>query len=99
MKKLLRFCGLVLSVLTPAAVEATPVTVNNASFEVQTPELTSGQFSNNLAPDWTGSGGSNNASAFVEWLNLTGEDGTDTLGMALGYDVWQDLSATFQPNT
>lgn len=89
-------CGTLLTTL-PAA--AAPVTVSNPSFELQTPELTSGQWTDNLEPSWKETGGPNSPNAFMEWLNLVGEDGTDTLGMVLGQDVWQDLAETYQPNT
>ncbi|MBP7949866.1 MAG: lamin tail domain-containing protein [Verrucomicrobiales bacterium] len=86
-------------VLATSPVAAAPVTIGNPSFEIQTPELTSGQWTDNLEPSWKETGGPNNPNAFMEWLNLTGEDGTDTLGMVLGHDVWQDLGDTYQPNT
>ena len=98
MNRILRLCAALLGILTPGLVHATPVTILNPSFEVQTPELISGQWTNNLEPDWKETGGPNNANGFMEWLNLVGEDGTDTLGMVLGHDVWQDTGAAFAAN-
>ncbi len=86
------------SILTPGFLRAAPITILNPSFEVQTPELTSGQWTNQLEPDWKETGGPNSDQGFMEWLNLVGEDGVDTLGMALGHNVWQDTGATFAAN-
>jgi hypothetical protein len=96
MNRPLRLWAALLGLFASGLVHSAPVTILNPSFEVQTPELTSGQFTNNLEPDWKETGGPNNANAFMEWLNLLGEDGTDTLGMVQGQDVWQDTGAAWQ---
>jgi hypothetical protein len=76
---------------------AAPVTVPNSGFEL--PALAAGGWSNALT-SWTGSGGNNNAAAFTEHITGFSSDGTQHIGMELGYDIWQDLAGvTFQPNT
>lgn len=96
MKRLIPTC---LLFLTAAIATGVPLTVQNPSFEDQTPDLTTGQFTNNLEPAWKETGGPNNANGFIEALGFATSNGTDTLGMALGHDVWQDLADTFQPAT
>ncbi|MGI8604245.1 MAG: lamin tail domain-containing protein [Verrucomicrobiales bacterium] len=85
-------CGVV-----PAS--AAPITVANHSFENQVTNLSAGQFTNQLV-DWTGTSGSNSSSAFMEYLTaVPASDGTDSLGMVLNYDVWQDIGLTYQANS
>ncbi len=81
-------------VVSAASAVAAPVTVPNFSFE--TPTTTS--YTNALS-NWTGTGGSNNANAFVENIAGFASHGVNHLGMELGYDVWQDLTTTYQANT
>lgn len=101
MKKLPLLLGAACTWLCMLAVHATPVTINNASFENQLVSIDppAQVWTNNLEPDWKETGGPSSDQGFMERLGMTGEDGTDTLGMALGHDVWQDLAATVQPDT
>lgn len=94
-----RLLTLLLGMFGTGIAAAAPITIANYSFEVQTPELTAGQYTNNKEPSWKETNGPNNTLGYFEWLGLAGQDGTDTLGMDLGHNVWQDLSVTFQPNT
>ena len=94
--RLLRLVSLAALLLQPLS--ATPLTVGDFSFEGNS--LTSGGYSNNIGPEWTGTGGQSNGDAFEEYTSYAfAADGTDHLGMILGYDVWQDPGTTYQPNT
>lgn len=94
----LRSFALAFGLLFPCFAPAVPVSVGDPSFE--TNSITSGQWTNNLEPEWKETGGPNNGSGFEEWAtNITAADGTDHLGMMLGHDVWQDLAVTYQANT
>jgi hypothetical protein len=100
MKKSLSFQSLVtavIAVVLALCAKSAPVTVGDYSFEGNT--LTVGAYSNNLAPEWTGTGGSNSGNAFEEYIPDFASQGTDHLGMELNYDVWQDLGASYQANT
>ena len=76
---------------------AAPVTIGDPSFEGNS--LTAGGYSNDLSPEWTGTGGSNSGNAFEEYITGFASQGTDHLGMEQDYDVWQDLTSTYQANT
>lgn len=80
-----------------SALSAAPVSVGDPSFEGNS--LGPGGYGYNLAPEWTGTNGTNNGSAFEEYITGFSADGTDHLGMELNYDVWQDLGVTYQANT
>ena len=96
MKKLLLLTAALLA-LTPGATTAAPVTVTNQSMEL--PALAAGGWSNALNT-WTGTLGNNNGSAFTEYITGFNGGGNQHLGMALGYDVWQDLTGvTYQAAT
>jgi Lamin Tail Domain/CotH kinase protein len=76
---------------------AVPVAVGDFSFEGGA--LPEGILSNNIGPSWTGTSGATSASAFVEYMTGFTAEGTTHLRMEPGYDVWQDLTATYQANT
>ncbi len=92
---------------------AAPVTVGNFSFEVPDKGTTGTTWQNAIGPEWTGTSGNNNASAFIEYSGViaSGNGGVNVvgnrqyLGMNLNYDVWQDLpnvttpGSTFQAST
>lgn len=78
-------------------VAAVPVPVGDFSFE--TNNLSPGGYHYDLEPEWKETGGPNNTAGFEEYIVGFVADGTDHLGMALNHDVWQDLAATYQPNT
>ena len=87
----------------PAA--AAPVPITNYSFE--TPQLgtTGTTWSNALGAPWTGTSGSNNGNAFIEYIANFFSNTPDQpnnrqhLGVAQGYDVWQDGAATYTAGT
>lgn len=76
---------------------ATPVGVGDYSFE--TNNLSAGQWTNDLGPEWQETGGPNNGNGFEEYIVGFAAHGTDHLGMSSGHDVWQDLGVTYQANT
>ena len=76
---------------------ASPVAIGDPSFEGNS--ITAGQWTNDVGPEWTGTGGSSSGNAFEEYVTGFAADGTDHLGMNLGHDVWQDLAVTYQSNT
>lgn len=90
-----RVAGLAIALL--CRVIASPVTIGDPSFEGNS--ITAGQWTNDVGPEWTGTGGATSGNAFEEYVTGFAADGTDHLGMNLGHDVWQDLGVTYQPNT
>lgn len=81
--------------LLPAS--AAPVTIGDPSFEGNS--INAGGYTYNIGPEWTGTNGNNQSSAFEEFVTGFAAQGTDHLGMEQGYTVWQDLGVTYQPNT
>ena len=73
-----------------------PVAVGDPSFEGN--NLSPGGYAYNLGPEWTGTSGTINGNAFEEYIQDFAAEGTDHLGMELGYDVWQDPGVTYQAN-
>ena len=100
MKNLLFALTAFSGLICPLRVFAAPVTINNPSFENQLISIDppAQAWTDNLEPDWKETGGPNSPNAFMERLGLTGEDGTDTLGMVLGQDVWQDPGVSYEAN-
>lgn len=86
-----------LSALFIPVLEAAPITVANHSFENQVANLAPGGWTNQLV-DWTGTNGSNSGDAFMEYIAGFAGEGTDHLGLALNYNVWQDLGISYQAN-
>jgi autotransporter-associated beta strand protein len=86
-----------LAVLSGGPLSAAPVAIGDASFEGNS--LGPGGYAYDLAPEWTGTNGSNSGNAFEEYITGFVAAGTDHLGMENGYDVWQDLGVTYQANT
>ncbi len=76
---------------------AAPVTIKDFSFEESS--LGPGAYSNFIGPEWKEAGGDNNGNSFKEYIVGFTADGTNHLGMKQNYEVWQDLNATYQPNT
>ena len=95
MNPFLRVACLATVFLRPIA--AAPVTVADFSFEGNA--INAGQWTNNLDPEWKETAGPNNGAGFEEYITGFASDGTDTLGMEINHDVWQDLAVTYQPNT
>ena len=89
---------------------AAPVAIPNHSFELPNNPTTGTTWTNALS-SWTGSGGSTNGSAFIEYIvNFRADASQDIgggnlqndqhLGMEVNYDVFQDLAGvTYQPGT
>ena len=86
-----------LSVLSIGSLWSAPINVGDSSFEGNT--LDSGGWSNDLSPEWSETGGSNNASGFEEYIPGFSAQGTDHLGLNSGHSVWQDLGETYQADT
>ena len=87
-----------LTIACSAMAHAAPLSIGDPSFEGNT--FTAGGWNNEIGPEWTGTNGTNNGSAFEEYApNLTAANGTDHLGMENNYNVWQDLAVTYQANT
>lgn len=85
------------SFLVPC-LHAAPLPIGDHSFEGN--NLTIGQWTDLLAPEWQETGGPNSIRGFEEYVpNVPAADGTDTLGIELGHSVWQDLSVSYQANT
>lgn len=91
------FLSTCLTLILTVAAHGMAITVGDPSFEGNT--LGAGQWTNNIGTEWTGTGGSDNGNAFEEYIPGFAADGTDHLGMAQDYNVWQDLGATYQANT
>ena len=87
-----------LALFAVAPVWAAPITVNNHSFENQVANLNAGGWTNQLV-DWVGTNGTNDGNAFEEYIVGFVAQGTDHLGMALNYDVWQDVGLSYQANS
>jgi len=87
---------------TTGAVIATPLPVGNFSFEQPQLGTTGTTWTNALGAPWTGSGGNNNGNAFIEYIaNFRSDTPTEPnnrqhIGMATGYDVWQDTTNALQ---
>jgi|GEM_PF-636531 len=62
-------------------------------------DLAAGGWSNDLTPEWQEAGGDNNGSSFEEFITDFAADGTDHIGMATGYYIYQDTGIEFEPNT
>lgn len=89
--------GLLLPVFVSGILCAAPLDVGDFSFEGNS--LGSGQWTNDLGPEWQETGGPNNGNGFEEFIAGFVAHGTDHLGMNQGHDVWQDLAVTYLPNT
>ncbi len=89
-------CGW-LSLWWAVAAPAAPLTIPNAGFETQTPELTAGQFTATLT-SWQETGGPGAAAGFLEFIPGFAAEGTDHLGMEAGHDVWQDPGVNYAAN-
>lgn len=62
-------------------------------------DLASGGWSNNLSTEWEERDGVDNGSSFEEFIPAFSAEGTDHVGMATGYYIWQDTGVALQPNT
>ena len=79
---------------------AASISINDPSFESNSgSDMGPGGWNNGLDPDWTGREGQNNGDAFEEYIGGFVADGTDHVGMATGYYIWQDVGVAIAPNT
>ena len=90
-------CVAFIAIALLSPLSSAPVSVGDFSFEGNS--LAVNGYAYNIGPEWTGTSGSINGNAFEEYIPGFSSDGTDHLGMELGYDVWQDLAVTYQANT
>ena len=96
-----------MKILTTAAIalsaigaHAASISINDPSFETNSGgDMNPGGWNNGLDPDWTGRDGGNAGGAFEEYINGFVGDGTDHVGMATGYYIWQDTGVAIAPNT
>lgn len=91
------FVSFLTTLLVCGVAQSAPITIGDSSFEANA--LDAGGWNNNLSPEWSETGGPNNASAFEEYIVGFAASGTDHLGMNEGQSVWQDLDETYQANT
>ena len=73
-----------------------PLHIEDPAFNDTT--LNSGSWSHNIHP-WQETDGPGNTNGFLEHISGFAALPPNHLGMALNHDVWQDLGATYQPNT
>lgn len=78
------------------SLNAAPVAIDDASFEGNFLEV--GGWSNSLGPEWQEANGPDSSSGFEEYVEGFSVNGTDSLGMAQGHTVWQDLAVSYQAN-
>lgn len=62
-------------------------------------DLASGGWSNDLSSEWEERDGLNAGASFEEFIPAFSAEGTDHVGMATGYYIWQDTGVALQPNT
>jgi len=78
---------------------AAPIDLADPSFESNSGgDMTAGGWNNDLFPDWEGLNGQNSGEAFEEFIAGFVSEGTDHVGMATGYYIWQDTGVAFEPN-
>lgn len=79
---------------------AASIAIANSSFETSGGvALAPGGWNNELGPEWRGTNGTNHGNAFIEYIAGFASEGTQHLGMAQGYSVWQVLGVNYEPNT
>lgn len=93
------FAALAAALLCTGIAFGDPVPIADHSFETNPDITAAGGWSNEIGPDWNGTNGTNDGSAFEEWIDGFSADGTNHVGMAEGYMIWQDLTDTYQANT
>jgi hypothetical protein len=78
---------------------AAPIDLTDPSFESNSGgDMAAGGWNNDLFPDWEGLNGQNAGEAFEEFIAGFVSEGTDHVGMAAGYYIWQDTGVAFEPN-
>ncbi|MDA7931331.1 hypothetical protein N9B34_03705, partial [Akkermansiaceae bacterium] len=71
--------------------------VGDYSFENNS--LNPGGWGNNLSPEWQDRDGENDGGSFEEYIDGFVDKGTDHVGMATGYYIWQDTGIAIAANT
>lgn len=94
-------CFTVLAIsLSVVGAHAASITLNDPSFEINSGgDMAPGGWNNGLDPDWTGKDGGNAGGAFEEYIGGFAAVGTDHVGMATGYYIYQDTGVAIAPNT
>jgi hypothetical protein len=86
--------------LSMIGAQAASISVADNSFEINAGgDMNPGGWNNGIAPDWNGRDGGSAGGAFEEYIGGFVADGTDHIGMATGYYVWQDTGVAIAPNT
>ena len=86
--------------LSMIGAQAASISVADNSFEVNAGgDMNPGGWNNGIGPDWNGRDGGSAGGAFEEYIGGFVADGTDHIGMATGYYVWQDTGVAIAPNT
>lgn len=86
--------------LSMIGAQAASISVADNSFEINAGgDMNSGGWNNGIGPDWNGRDGGSAGGAFEEYIGGFVADGTDHIGMATGYYVWQDTGVAIAPNT
>ena len=75
----------------------TNLLVGDYSFENNS--LNPGGWGNNLSPEWQDRDGENDGGSFEEYIDGFVDKGTDHVGMATGYYIWQDTGIAIAANT
>ncbi|WP_193213811.1 lamin tail domain-containing protein [Luteolibacter marinus] len=91
----LRFAWL--SIALSGLISATPITIGDPSFEVNS--LGPGENDEDLSPEWQETAGPGNNFGFEDYQPGFAAAGTDHLAIEFSHDVWQDLAATYQTDT
>ena len=91
------FAGLALLLASTVSAKAAAITVGNSSFE--SAGLDPGGWSNDLGSDWTGKNGANDGNAFLEHIAGFSSEGTQHVGMANLYYLWQDTGVAWEADT
>jgi len=89
----------IFSILGCGTLLAAPIDLTDPSFELNSGgDMAAGGWNNDLFPDWEGLNGQNSGEAFEEFIAGFVSEGTDHVGMATGYYIWQDTGVAFEPN-
>lgn len=90
---------------TAAFSHGASITIGDSGFEANVGgpgaggDLASGGWSNNLSTEWEERDGVDNGASFEEFIPGFSSEGTDHIGVATGYYIWQDTGVALQPNT
>ena len=98
------FASLVVALAATERAQATPIPASNHTFE--TPALGAGGWSNDLPvsagledPQWLDPETPTNGNRFIEFIGGFFSEGTQHIGTAAGYFLYQNLGIPYEPNT